>query len=202
MNREQSPTRPRSAGRDRAGARIGFLTGLCLILTTGCSSSPPATSSDAAVVRGESVRTEVAADGRGNSGLDLERPLRAWREHGTPDGATQLRSTAWDDPRADFSSAVLRMSEAEFTALPAGDQSRIRDDALVLLKDVRGFAREIAAESRALRTAGRVADAEITLRSLASFGDRLSTPGRHLDLVRLVGEAVSKLAARELAGAA
>jgi len=153
-------------------------------------SSPPAASAE--LKAGEPALTEAP-----EKPVYLGEVLAAWNTGKKGEAVNKFLQLNWQEPSVLQGIPGLAMSEQEFASLPQAQRDQMSQRVQALAQNLRDIARAVVASTDNFIASGNSVGARARLDAVQQFGQVLAAP-EHLQVIQLVGKAISGLAQEKL----
>jgi hypothetical protein len=123
--------------------------------------------------------------------------LAAWNTGKKGEAVNKFLQLNWQDPSVFQGVPGLSMSEQDFASLSQVQRDQMSQRVQALSQNLRDIAKAVVASTDSFIASGNSVGAKARLDSVQQFGQALATP-EHLQIIQLVGKAISGLAQEKL----
>jgi hypothetical protein len=161
----------------------------------------PAAKSEAATsaVRPESKASAPTVTQAPEKPMYLGQVLVTWNTGKKGEAVNQFLQLNWQDPSVFQGIPVLAMSEQQFAALPEEQRDQISQQVQQLSQTFRDMGQAVISSTDSFIASGNAIGAKARLDAVQQFAQALAAP-EHLQIIQLVGKAISQLAQEKLSG--
>jgi len=129
----------------------------------------------------------------------LGQVLATWNMGKRGEALNQFLQLNWQDPAVLQGIPILAMSEQQFAALSQAQRDPITQQAQQFSQTARDMARAVIASTDTFVASGNTVGAKARFDAVQQFGQALAAPER-LQIIQLVGKAITSLAQEKLSG--